>query len=276
MRKDVLVEVEKDEAGDEIYESATDTPRQYQHDFKCHRDLMMMSQKKNNFQNDDNGDLPHLVFFYPPIVNEGFLDPVKQQLTQFHDNNKRKQTQGFPRLVPLKHTWHFANEVYFQGSWKKLGKKKNKQQKWVGALMPIFGMSRKLAAAIVRDGLAGNSHVNQEVVLPLTAQLEKLKMITTYGCFPSQYYFSWMRRKETAPIYLEWASSYYLANNTRDDDEDLVDFRQGVRNAPQIGFDLYMRTKKITRNSAAFYGVLTKEFVGDDKIGHMLFHPVKL
>ena len=85
-----------------------------------------------------------------------------------------------------------------------------------------------------------------------------------------------MRRKETAPIYLEWASSYYLANNTRDDDEDLVDFRQGVRNAPQIGFDLYMRTKKITWNSAAFYGVLTKEFVGDDKIGHMLFHPVKL
>lgn len=285
MRKDLL----EDGQENEVLGTDIDKPSQYRYQFQCHRDLvaMMSNQQKQVVKQstiskmlNDEKNHPHLVFFYPPIYNDGYQNEGKKRLAEFNDQKQRRaggSRNSFERLVPLRHMWHFSNDKYFRGNWKTV----LTNRKWVGSLMPIFGMSKKLALAIVRDGLAGNSHVNQEVVLPVTAQLEKLKMISTFGCFPSQHYFSFHRRRETAPMYVEWASSYFLKEKQQgegkenDVDVDVAEFKNGAREVPQIGFDIFMSKKKITRNAAAFYGVLTKDFVDRDEVGHVLFHPVK-
>lgn len=300
----------------------TDTEHQFDSEFQCHEAIRTKQQKS-----PVGGDLSsaakeaHLIFFYPPILNQGYYDPIKVRLQQYHDKKRSEKSPRallFPRLVPKPNTWHFSQREYFRGTWKNIfvvaaggapsdeqanDKKKKieeKKVKWLGGLMPFFGMSKNLAAAIVRDAKAGNSHVNQEVVLPVTAQIEKLKMISTHGCFSSQFYFSWHRKGETAPLYAEWADHFFNAFNNNNNnnsattsftnnkkfvpnDDDEKDFRSALK-VPPIGLDFSSTKKKqsngdknaLTKKAASFYGINTKEFVGNDQVVDFLVHPVKL
>lgn len=239
---------------------------------------------------DGIGKDAHLIWFYPRLVNYGYgvpreysgvKDPEKldtmPRVTPAYKRLERQYWNDAIEQRPLDTTdpsktinTHFLNfRHFYSGTWKSiLGDKF-----FNGAFVPACGFSRKLAMKVWDSAFRGNGHVNQEIMLPVVAQFEKLKMTSLAGLkipdefvigtgndnaasanaktsktdrnqsskkFPFQFYFGFSKRNESAPMYALW--------------------RDG---------------KAMTDVATHYNGVNVHSFTNQDCLEDVLMHPVK-
>lgn len=209
------------------------------------------------------GKPAHLIWWHPRLLNYGYDHPWGESLwegpfrndtTKWRKNEQANWNAARHNLpVPkdpttIKNTHGFSIRRYFFRDWQHILQNKT----WCSALLVAFGMSKELAKKVYEVSLAGQGNWNQEVVVPVTAQLFNMKIVTLarFKEFPTQNYFPGHTNRisyknETAPLYEKWFTKK---------DSEVFEERDVV-------------TGK--------YTLFTDQFLGKKCLMNVLFHPVK-
>jgi hypothetical protein len=214
---------------------------------------------------DDRGKEASLIWWYPRMLNYGYdhrwLTPAVRRDRSVAGTMLRtrlqKQWVRESRQLPvpenpateIENVHVFARRNMFHSAvWQRALQK----TVWASAFVPAMGVSRRLALLAYDLYLRGSGNQNQEVTLPVAAQLNGLKIVSLAGLqdLPSQFYFSYkadadeFKLPANAPLYMNW-----------------------LRGGGSQG--------GATRNDTKLFGLWTAQFEGKKCLRNVVFHPVK-